>query len=273
MRDGEPRREQRQRQRADQQHGEHDVEQPLERAIALGEHAIAGLLDDDRAAHLVAEPDRMRRRLTITALPSAVRRRSVVRMPASAPSTSRPRGAPVVAASSLKSSVGCSRISAIQRMRSVACATACAAARDSSAPSSAARFSEPARAKHAAVAVDDPDARRRPRQALHDLRDLRRRRRRQRAASPLSLRALARERRDRVGRRREEPRPVVQRGRHRLRGARPACAPARRAGSAPARARTRSRATAARGTRSARAAAARGSTSAMRGTRHSAFQR
>jgi hypothetical protein len=42
--------------------------------------------------------------LTIIALPSDVGLRSVVRMPASAPSTSRPRGAPCVAASSSKSS-------------------------------------------------------------------------------------------------------------------------------------------------------------------------
>ena len=52
--------EQRQRHRSDQQHGNDDVEQPLERAVALGEDPIARFLDDHRAAHLVAEPDRMR---------------------------------------------------------------------------------------------------------------------------------------------------------------------------------------------------------------------
>ncbi len=44
--------------------------------------------------------------LTTTAFASDVGRRSVVRMPASAPSTSRPPGVPLSAASSVKSSLG-----------------------------------------------------------------------------------------------------------------------------------------------------------------------
>ena len=45
-----------QREGAHEQHGQHDVEKALERAVALGEHGVAGLLRDDDAAHLVAAP-------------------------------------------------------------------------------------------------------------------------------------------------------------------------------------------------------------------------
>ena len=45
----------------DEQRRQHDREQAFERAVALGEHRIGRLLDDDGAAHLVTYPDRMRR--------------------------------------------------------------------------------------------------------------------------------------------------------------------------------------------------------------------
>ncbi len=186
-----------------------------ERAVALGQHAVGRFLDDDGAAHLVADPDRMRRRhdhrpavgrgppqrgqdagqraLDVAALQRAPRRGvvgEVLRRLGQHPRVERPqRGARQASPPRRRRRL---RLRRLQRARA---------------------------RQHDAVAVDHPDARRRPRQSLHDAGDLRRRRRRQ-AVARLLVGALLRERRDRVGRSGEQPRPVVERDRHRLRGRR-----------------------------------------------------
>ena len=149
---------------------------------------------------------------TITARPSGVGRRSVVRMPASAPATSRASCSVVPALSSAKFSVGwvsTSEYSGLGRRR---------------------RRVQRARAREdVEIAVDHPDACGGPRHPLQDLRDFGhrarvrnrplRRRRRPGQLRRFVHRALGCQRLERHRREIEQPRAVVQRRRDRLRRA------------------------------------------------------
>ena len=168
--------------------------------------------------HLVADPDRMRRahdrRLPVATWAPLGREDAGERaLDVAAGGSAPPR-------SSLKSSVGCLEHQRVQRVECVALDDV----RDARKAGrrllrrACGRCSDPGAREHVAFAVDDPDARGRARQPLHDLRDLRRRRRRQRV---LPRRSSPRSRaNDAIGRAAgEQARAIVQRGRHRLRGA------------------------------------------------------
>ena len=243
---GKPRRIQRQRERADEQHGQHDVEQPLEREVALREHRVARFLDDHRALHRIADPDRMRR--------ADDHRLRVRRGPALGGQDACQRAFDVASArrSVVRRIVGEILARLIQHER-------IQASRRGAPKPRAERFGGHWRRwrleragtrQHRAVAVDDPDARCRPRQAVDDLRDFGRRRRRQPG------RNLSRRRR-RVPARTPRWRRAGSRTAAAGRAARSppparcprAFVPAHRAASAPVRARRKRPATAAPGTR------------------------
>ena len=164
--------EQRQRQRADQQHGDHDVEQPFERAIALRENAVARFLDDHDAAYLIAKPDRMCGRHDGGA--------SIGCGAALRCKDARQRAFDVAAARrSLRDGVVFEffgrlfQDALIERVRDRLHDRREAARRFAVDVTLVARPLECARARqHDAVAVDHPDPRGRSRQSLHDLRDI-----------------------------------------------------------------------------------------------------
>jgi hypothetical protein len=217
---GQARGEQRERERADEQDRQHDVEQPFERTVALGQHAVGRLLDDHRAAHLVADPDRMRgrhdHRLAVGGRAPVGREDAVEGRfdvaPARRPARRRLVGELL---RRLGEQAGVERVQrdALELGRR-------ARQRASRRGFGFGRTLQRARAReHDEIAVDHPDPRRRARQSEHDLLDLRRRRRRQPGVAAALLGPLAREARDRVRGRREQARPLVQRDRHGLRGA------------------------------------------------------
>ena len=187
----------------------------LEGAVALGEYRVARLLDDDRAAHLVAYPDRVcrthQRGLAVGRASAVGGKDAGERALHIAPArrTLRRRVVAEVGGGLVQHQCVEAPHRHVRELR----------------PEPARqqvrlwRLERPGARQHRTVAVDHPDARGGAGKPFDDLRDLGRRGGRQRhAAAPRLLVALARERRDRIGGHGEQARAVVQRSGHGLGG-------------------------------------------------------